>query len=287
MSTALVDLRFSDVAPPNAEPMRRIYCDIVDLPDPLEMGLGVRIFNLDSVSLYMKVDASADDWTFIEKQLGSLGAGSSFYRNLLSFGTRPRPGVPTQETLEVTLYAYTDAGYSNLKWSRTRNITVEYIKSDDGTWSWDVINNFDDGTVQDWGVYNVPCGYLGTFTVATDYVLSFPFSLKWTCEHTHTPSTNEKYFHKSFNTPVKDTVFMIANYRIDHSYASDLGIYVEVNGEKVLVCKLDAANDLWMRLVVPLPSGASGVMIRIGQTYWNGPIDIAKMWLDDFMIISR
>ncbi len=284
---SLVDLRFSDVEPPGQEPQRRIYCDIVNLPDPLTMALGVRVFNLDSSALYMKVDATGGAWTFTPAELGSLAAGSDFYRNLTSFGERARPGSPTQELLVVTLYAYSDAGYANLVWTRARNLIVEYIKSDDGTWVTDFVNNFDEGTKQGWDAKPIPCGTGAGISVVTDYVLSPPNALRWYCNHSTSSATHDAYFYKSFTTPNRNRVVMIADFRIDHNVASDRGIYAEVDGVRTLVCQLDAPQDTWMRLVVPLPIDSTGVEIRIGQTYWNGMSDPAKMWLDDFKIISK
>jgi len=284
---SLVDLRFSTVAPPDPEPLRQIYCDIVNLPDPLTMALGVRIFNLDSSALYMKVDATADAWTFTAAELGILGAGSNFYRNLTSFGERARPGTPRQEVLVVTLYAYSDPGYSNLVWTVARNIAVEYIQSDDETWTSDFVNNFDDGTVQGWDAYPIPCGTGSGIGVVTDYVLSVPYALRWYCNHTSAQNDWDTYFFKSFTTPDRNRVFMIADFRIDHLYSQDRGIYAEVAGVKTLICKINAPLDTWMRLVVPLPIDSTDVAIRIGQTYFNGMNDPSKMWLDDFKIISK
>jgi hypothetical protein len=284
---SLIDLRFSTVAPPDPEPLRQIYCDIVNLPDPLTMALGVRIFNLDSSALYMKVDATADAWTFTAAELGILGAGSNFYRNLTSFGERARPGTPRQEALVVTLYAYSDSGYSNLVWTLARNIAVEYIQSDDETWTSDFVNNFDDGTIQGWDAHPIPCGTGAGIGVVTDYVLSVPYALRWYCNHTTSQTDWDTYFFKSFTTPDRNQVFMIADFRIDHSTASDRGVYAEVDGIRTLICKINAPQDTWMRLVVPLPIDSMDVAIRIGQTYFNGASDPSKMWLDDFKIISK
>ena len=284
---SLVDLRFSTLAPPDPEPLRQIYCDIVNLPDPLTMALGVRIFNLDSSALYMKVDATAGAWTFTAAELGILGAESNFYRNLTSFGERARPGSPRQEVLVVTLYAYSDPGYSNLVWTLARNIAVEYIQSDDETWISDFVDNFDDGTVQGWDAYPIPCGAGSGIGVVTDYVLSVPYALRWYCNHTSSQTDWDTYFFKSFTTPDRNRVFMIADFRIDHSTASDRGIYAEVDGIRTLICKINAPQDTWMRLVVPLPIDSTDVAIRIGQTYFNGSYDPSKMWLDDFKIISK
>ena len=193
---SLVDLRFSTVAPPDPEPIRQIYCDIVNLPDPLTIALGVRIFNLDSSALYMKVDATASAWAFTAAELGILAAGSNFYRILTSFGERARPVSPIQEALVVTLYAYSDSGYSNLVWTLARNIVVEYIQSDDETWTSDFVNNFDDGTVQGWDASPIPCGTGAGIGVVTDYVLSVPYALRWYCNHSSSQTYCDAYFFK-------------------------------------------------------------------------------------------
>jgi len=169
-------MRFSDVDPPASEPKRTIYADTVNLPDPVKLGLVVRIFNYDEANLFMKVDGSHVNWTVTTKSLSQVLPGTNAYFNLDQFASRAKPTSETVETITVRLRAYTDVGYTDLKWTFERNITVYFIKTDDGSWTLDELDNFDDGTVQGWSgaVISPP----STWGVATDYVLSPPYSLK-------------------------------------------------------------------------------------------------------------
>ncbi len=174
----LIDLRFSSVEAPTPEPRKTIYSDLVNLPDPVVIGVTVRAFNYDSVGLYMKVDATLAGWTFTETNLGLLGAGANVYVNLDDFGSRAKPGAEITETIALRLRAYTDSGYTDLKWTFQRNLSVIFIKSDDGSWATDLLNDFDDGTVQGWAAELLVDGTGSVCEVAMDYVLSAPFSCR-------------------------------------------------------------------------------------------------------------
>jgi len=185
-----VDLRFSDVDPPALEPKRSIYTDLMNLPDPVLLGLTVRIFNYDNVGLYMQVDGYGTGWTFTTNNIGLLGSGADMYSNLDNFGSRAKPGSEVSEQITVRLRAYTDAGYLNLKWTFERIIDMIFIKSDDGSWTGDFYDNFDDGTVMGWAVANEQNNTAGypQIQVRTDYVLSAPYSIRmvqrWNAAHT-------------------------------------------------------------------------------------------------------
>jgi len=297
-----IDLRLSNVDPPAPEPKRTIYTDLVNLPNPVKLGLLVRIFNYDDVTLYMKVDGYDSGWTFTTNNLGACGSGANFYTYFNDFGTRAKPSAETEETITVRLRAYTDSGYLNLKWTFERVVTVSFIKSDDGSWTVDFLNNFDDGTVQGWAVANESYneGGFPQIAVVTDYVLSTPYAVKMTqrANSAHTVYSKGLYIRKDSDLLVK------------------LG-----EGYNTALSDNQPANK-WIRAVAPLPKNVT-VQIQIAHEclsyYSTGPyyynlrgrfyksfalpnknkvfmiFDVRPyrggaygyLWMDDFKIISK
>lgn len=305
-----IDLRFSHVDPPAPEPKRSIYFDLVNLPDPVYLGLTVRIFNYDDVALYMRVDAYKSGWTFTTNNLGSLGSGANQYYNLDNFGNRAKPATELEETITVRLRAYTDSGYTNLKWTFERVIDIVFIKSDDGSWTTDFLNNFDDGTVQGWAVINEENNDAGypTLTVVTDYVLSTPYSVRM---RQYISKYQSPYnwclrarLYKSFVTPDRPNIFAIIDLRHSSSYQLNARPWVKnfraQRDDTLLVWigrpyNTDADNTFplnkWMRLVVPLPRNTTIDMRILVEAYANvygsGSWARVDTWMDDFRIISK
>jgi hypothetical protein len=130
-----------------------------------------------------------------------------------------------EENITLILKAYTDSGYTNLKWTYERIVTVYWINSLDAAWTVDMLNNFDDGTTQGWtgdGSTDKPFG------VQTDYVLSAPYSIgggtPWV---TSSPNASKLVIYR-------DDVVLI---------------YLE--GTAPL------AQGKWLRFVAPLPSNVT------------------------------
>ncbi|MCJ7759896.1 hypothetical protein MUP59_01980 [Candidatus Bathyarchaeota archaeon] len=307
---SLIDLRFSNVNPPASEPHRSIYSDIVSLPDPVRLGLIVRIFNYDVGNLYMRVDASNGAWTFTTNNLGVLGSGANMYRNLDQFGSRARPAAALTEPITVRLRAYSDAGYTILVWTFTRSISVVFIKSDDGSWTQDYFDNFDDGTVDGWAADADGTANLIAQAVAVDYVLSPAFSLKTTKSITNTQGndiTQRSKTYKTINTPNRNIVLAIANIRLSTGVAGAgaecwlKNMYV-TNGATVLLYSGRAHDgvvgsdylirDRWIRIIVVLPKNtAVDLRIYLDTIYKNtgaaGNTGYHYVWMDDFTVISK
>jgi len=289
------------VNPPTEEPHRSIYADILSLPDPTKLGTTVRIFNYDSVTLYMRVDGSATGWTFTSNDLGALTAGADFYRNLDRFGERAKPAAAVTETITVRLRAYTDAGYTVLKWTFTRTISVVFIKSDDGSWTQDYLDNFDDGTVQGWaGAAETG----GSFSIAasTTYALSPSYSLKGEQDQNTTGGslTNRLRIYKTINTPNRTTVLAIANIRcscsagiacaLKYVYPANITVAIQYIGRPFVADGVEYfPKDRWMRLVMLLPKNTA-VDFRIYLSGWaNSPAahSFLTIYMDDFTVISK
>jgi len=290
-SLPLIELRLTAVDPPAPDPERTIYSDLVNLPDPLYKGLTVRIFNADDVTLYMRVDGYAAGWTFTSNDFGSLASGANFYRNIDNFGTRAKPAAATEETVTVRLRAYTDAGYTNLKWTFERVIDVIFIKSDDGSWTQDFLDNFDDGTVQGWAVVSEWGGGTFTLTVVSDYFLSAPYSVRM--RQIGTDIFARCRLYKSFTTPNRNNVYAICDVRQSGAYMKNLRLGWDTNQLVYLGRPYDTADahytpvNKWMRIVFPLPKNATLEVRVVQETGRSSGTVLGDLWFDDFRIISK
>lgn len=276
--------------------LRSIYTDLVNLPDPLYLGLSIRVFNYDDVTLYMRVDGYGTGWSFTTNNLGSLASGANIRSTLDNFGTRAKPGAALTETITVRLRAYTDAAYTSLKWTYERVIDLVFIKSNDGSWIQDVLNNFDDGTVQGWARVREG-GTSEDFTVATDYVLSAPYSLKLRGYSGSIYQWNG-YIHKTFLTPDRAIVYAILDLRAGRQDANMHLNHLSVrrNTTELIKFGLDYPTatpvsyfpyNKWARMVVPLPRNTS-LSLRI-YVYFRSSVTFryGDLWMDDFRIISK
>lgn len=278
---------------------RSIYADLVNLPDPVYLGLTVRIFNYDDVGLYMRVDGYAAGWTFTSNDLGLLASGGNMYRNLDNFGNRAKPASAVSETVTVRLRAYTDSGYTNLKWTFERVVDIVFIKSDDGSWTQDFLNNFDDGTVQGWAVANISGSETGypTIGVYTDYVLSAPYSLGWvTASILNVQGSSRLY--KSFTTPNRNIVYAIFDVRYlnltyaglknlqwTRDYPGTLLVFIGRPFDTVYAAYVPSGK--WMRVVVLLPKNTAVQINIVGQHYQPDYATRSRIYVDDFKIISK
>jgi len=309
-----IELRLSDVEPPALEPKRTIYRDIVNLPDPVKLGITIRYFNHDDVGLYFQITGSGTGYTFGTVNLGLLASGTNAYKNLDEFASKAKPSagdLPSgekEENITLTLKAYTDSGYTDLKWTFERIVTVHWINSADAAFTVDALNNFDDGTVQGWAITT------GSLGVATDYVLSTPYSLKGIRNDGIVDVGYEAYLN--YFRILKDSDVLI-----------HCGYYDTFPGGGG---SLDSTTDFvprdkWMRAVVPLPKNTALTLHaylharrrKAGFIYYYA-VDLYKafttankdkvfaifdlrfsgaklgnntrdyyMWLDDFKIISK
>jgi len=282
----------------------------------------VRYFNHDAVNLYFRITGSGAGYTFGTVDLGLLAPGTDAYANLDGFGSRAKPAAGAfalgefEEVITLTLRAYTDAGYTILKWTYERSVTVHWIKSDDPAFTVDFLNNFDDGTVQGWAAAIVdgnPAPTGAEVAVVTDYVLSAPYALRGRVYHSYTGTGTFTYWgrgqtYKQFITPNKSAVFCIADVRISGSGTGAIsgvtvyGKQVQARKDTDVLILLGKTPDLvlteyfpkdkWVRLVFPLPANVT-LTVRL---YWaltvrftaSGGFTInCFIHLDDFKIISK
>ena len=284
---------------------KTVYTDIVTLPDPMLLGITIHYYNHSDDTLYMKIFGSGPiPWSSNAVELGSLGSGLNTYVHLDNFLSRTKPSAETTEVLTLTLRGYSDAGYSQLVYEFQRTCTVIMIKSDDGSWTQDVLNNFDDGTVQGWSILKeAGDNYYGppTLSVATDYILSAPYSLKGYYAVLNMPIRIRVY--KSFTLPNKTQIYAIFNVRASSSatdgyikYLKFSYYYSDVETTLIFLGKDEdiggTGNNIpknkWMRIVVPLPANITAELrvILKGFKVTSGGRDLI-LWLDDFKIISK
>lgn len=283
---------------------RTFYMDIVNMPDPTVFGVTINYYNFDDIPLYLTIEGSGVGYTFPDPiQLGGLGAGLNAFRNLDEWFSRAKPAAETTEAVTLTLKGYTDAAYTNLKHTFSRNVTIVFIKSDDVSYTVDYLNNFDDGTVQGWAVvdlYNNKAGY-PKIGVATDYVLSPPYSLKSLGQSSSMAYALGFRVYKSFVTPDKTNIYAIIDLRLGATatttYINALRLLIDAmilnhhGGYWAEWTEPRSYNylpkDKWIRMVVPLPKNVT-IEVRV-DTQWTQdtlPRD-AILWIDDFKIISK
>ena len=283
---------------------KTVYSDIVSMPDPMLLGLTIHYYNHSDGALYMKIFGSGTGWSSNSVALGYLGTGANNYYNLDNFLSRAKPAAATTESITLTLKGYSDAGYTTEVYSFSRNVTVIFIKSDDGTWTTDFGDNFDDGTVQGWAVvdeyYSRP-----TIAITAGYVLSPAYSLimQFTDVYNHIYFKSRLY--KSFATPNKENLYAIINLRVDHAcYGGNCATMyhsvalIEIKEDTTVKMQLGKSAYLtgvpdskWIRLIIPLTKSAT-VILKIGVVGYraggaSGDYVRIQTWLDDFKIISK
>lgn len=283
---------------------KTIYNDVVGMPDPVLLGVTIHYYNHSDTNLYMKIFGSGPSpWSSNSVELGLLNSGGSAYINLDNFLSRTKPTSETTEQITLTLRGYSDAGYSTLVYTFARDVTVIFIKSDDGSWTLNEDDDFDDGTAQGWDVAKEAGHATDTVSkaVVTDYVLSTPYSLKAEQDCKYGIQQRRFRLYKSFTTPDKAQVYAIMNVRATATEITNESAlkYLEVRRDAVTLIHLGKTYDslyvlpkytyipynTWMRIVVPLPKNVT-LEVRIALClvthYRKG-----YLWLEDFKIVSK
>lgn len=277
------------------------YCDLRSITDPMYIGMGFRVFNYDSIGLYIQITGSGIDWTIGTTNFGILGSGSSFLKEITRFAEKAKRPSEGNDSVIITLNAYTDAGYSNLKWTYDKTVIIHFFDSTDPSWTTDELSDFDDFTTQGWNCFRtVACGYLGYCRANNLVFRSAPYSLQKYCDHTSTPSYEEGGFYKHFNIPDKDEVYALADLYIGivSGTTNEEGLYIDVgntaappdipsNGVKFNYVRNDVPINKWLRLVAPLPPGEINLEVRFGYILHYGAYTNIRFHMDDFKIISR
>jgi hypothetical protein len=304
-----IELRLSNILPPATEPARTIYLDINNLPNPVLFGITARYFNYDNVNLYFQITGSAPGYTFGTVNLGSLASGANAYQNLDQLISRAKPSSSNltngelQETITLILNAYTDSGYSNLKWTYQRTVTVYFINSADPSFTLLELDNFDDGTVDGWTAQIISGATSQSCAIASDYVLSAPYSLK-TSNTGSEGSDCQTRTYKQFTIPNATKAFAIFDIRYSDISISGYGtvygiknIQIRINGTSLIFLgqPFDTLGtdyvpvNRWIRIVVPIPVNVTLTLDVFEEVYivMVGGTATWPLWMDDFKIIYK
>lgn len=302
---------------------KTIYTDILNMPDPMNLGLSIRYYNNTTENLYFKFFVEGTNWSSNSQTLGILNAGNNEYENFDDFTSRSKPAGETQETLHFTLKAYDDAGYTNERYSFSRDTTIIFIKSDDGTWTEDFNDTFETG-IDGWAWSWIHEGHVtdnaslaknGGHKVEGSFALKATINTFFACLGIGDGWRRHIRLYKSYNTPNKNTVYAIINVYVICAEACPIGGTANFCCFKTLDVKADDSHlirignvptpncqdqseygsadqfprNKWMRIVVPIPANQS-VELRVevcAHTYSDGGGLEHSVWLDDIKIISR
>ena len=140
-------ISYSLVAPKNDT----IVVDRTRAADPVRYNFKLRIKNQGTSTVYYKLTESSGTWSISSPsggQLGSVGSGGSKIFDITL--QRALPTSDVVETIDLTLEAYSDSGYSNLIESTSFSLTA--ILADIHSWPSYTKYDFDDGTDQGWSL---------------------------------------------------------------------------------------------------------------------------------------
>ena len=124
------------------------YQDIVDMPDPIVIGFGVRVYNYSTATLWFTVEGSGGGWTWAgADQLGSVASGQNAAFRVGSIATRAKPASATTDSVTLLFTAYSDAYSTDVG---TYPLIVSYHWIDSDAMSLLDLDNFDGGTLEAW-----------------------------------------------------------------------------------------------------------------------------------------
>lgn len=296
-----IELRFTSTPPPDPEPDYWILMDIVDMPDPIPFAITIHYYNSYSTTLYFEVTGNGTNYNFTTVQLGSLSAGGHAYKNLQDFFTRKNPqSIPAgelNESVDVTLKAYADSDYSELKFVFTRTLHIKLLDSNSSIFNVVLLDDFDDGTITGWSV----SGYGTSLLLSSEYPLSGSYSLLARAKY-YSVSVGKYTITASKDLDLSNvtSAYAIINFRISESssyvYIKSVTIYQDDKTLLFLGILYSSSStrglpvDQWLRVVVPL-SGGSTTTIKITTTshvlYASGKTYYSRLYLDDFKVISK
>lgn len=283
------------------EILRTIYTDIVSLPNPLELGITVRIYNWYNATLYFILTMAGSGWTFASSPytVGAIGAGGSLTIPYDEAGTFATPAGETTELLTFTLTAYTDAGYSNLYATYVKTVTIVMLKSDDGSWTVDDTDDFEGGTYEDWVTVNDGGQWDGV-------AMSLEHSPVLSGTHCMRVFMMDNGFWgdlcggagKTWTTPAaRDECYVIINVRFRSHPTWPIGsfdnIIIRVNGVRTLfvgriypTAGINIPQNRYMRFVVPVPYDSTPLVEVVGQCS-SGGTRACDFFFDYCQLISR
>ena len=268
---------------------RTIYVDVYGLPDPLTLSLAFTINNYDDVALYFKARLSTENpyWSFAEPLvIGSIGSGGSKGVLWDSCAQRSNPNATKYETIKLTVEAYTDNQYTNLKWTYTRIITIYFLHPYNDFLILDV-DNFDEGDTEGWELALIS-NYIGqSIGICTDYVLSPPYSLGIYYREQSYYTWCEVGIQKNISVPACNEAYASINVRFwgYHEYYKP-EIRISYMGNLLMRTLGYPPTRRWMRFTVPLTPNSSG-LIRLWFRGWVSGDQSTNARFDDIRFFYR
>jgi len=305
------------------------YQDIVDMPNPINVSFGIRIYNYTGQTLWFRAQGSGSEdggskWTWNSaRSLGSIASGSNAYFCLKNLGSRVKPGSAMDDSITITVRAYTDSGYTNEVGSGYPIlITYHWIKSTDLTLL--DLDNFDGGTLENWSAVNElnNGGGYPTLAIATDYVLSSPNSalLHQYNQNTGLPTfTMRARIEKAFTIPSCSVAYFVCNqkwrgqirtgsglgtavvrwssYRIYYDTTELVrieGVLKECSKVNPLDYEVITCDDNWYRMVAKLPVNLA-ITLKVAIEYFASGPDVWRpavwyhsySWFDDLKVVYQ
>lgn len=266
------------------------YIDMKWLADPIVHTFALLVKNQSNQSLYFKLFNAIPNWDFgtslpgsDENALGAISAGSS--KLFMIDMVREVPVGETYDGGNLTLKAYTDAGYTNEIASDELYATIDI--QDIENWTDVAISDFDDGTAQGWslsgfGVSNSKSVEVGGYSLLFQSPTS-DFQVVWTTA----------YAQKSVDIPNRNKCslgFFLTwiNGGIDY-----LRVKVLLNSIEILswykTFPVDGV-DIWEKFVANLSpykgqSKTIKIELYVAQRRYATPG--AKYWLDRIVIAGK
>lgn len=268
---------------------RTIHTDLVDLPAILYLGVSARCYNMDPIrNIAMYLDASASGWTFNPSvYLGTIPPGRNARFDIADFGQRSKPAAATTSVITFTLSGYDGSG---LIYSDVKNVTVNFIKSDDGSWTEDFKNDFDTGTVEGWAQRKGD-----TLIASLDRSLSGLFSLRGyvSCSFVYTYFRIEVY--KTFAVPAGNEAYAIADLYVPGGASSFRALSMKNVALGWITGQYPVDQDMgmgppinrWIRLVSPVIPNLTQEIAIIPEWFNAGSYGPGYVYLDDFRIVRK
>lgn len=278
-----------------------IYLDLKDLPDPIYLGISARCFNLSASNLSFYLTGEGADWIFPSSNaVGTILSGRNHRYNAHNFCRRSKPSAETVDSIVAIL----TAGPYEIR----KTINIHFIKSDDGSWTENEHNDFDDGSKQGWS--HIVGSGKNSFIVS-EYAMSPPYAFRGTTLKTGWGFGYQTIeLTKNFTTPDKAYVYGIAYVRTrcqgviptspgtfdeldfsvgaSESYKGYLGWKIGEYPYDEMVKLGRPPTNQWMKLTYPMEADASvaaSVKAYFYQNNANGCY--GHLYLDDFSIISK
>jgi len=302
-STNPIELRFTANPPPEPEPDYWVCLDVASMPAKLSFGLTVFCYNSYSQELYFELSGAGENYAFTKYQVGSIKAGSKKHVILTDFFTRDNPkpiltGI-LKEKVTITLKAYLQSNYTQLKFEYSRPLFIKLIDSSSEAFSIALLEDFEDKEVGAWS-HSASTGVTVSKSAATDFVYAGSYSLKISAKESKCTSGN--YWFEAIrkvSIPVASEAYGILHLRLARdSLAHIASIRIYVNGKQVAMAGIanPTSKDYvelnrWLQFAFPLPVNKT-VELKIRVDFHreyssSGGYVYQYLWLDDLKFIYK